>query len=1040
MNKLFAKVASLTLGLALVAGAGVALASNAKEAKGVRATDVTNSVTLANGVHDGSEITWTLDGLITIKQSKGTSSTAVNSSYISAPRVYKGHILSFEAASNYVIKGISITVTGTYYGNSMTVGTSVSSNVVANDTNISRTWATSSGGTHIISSTNGEQRIYLQNVASANNVQLRFTALSITYGLSESSDPAISLDNASLSFLSNGAAQTVTVTPNDQFTGTPTVSVSGTPAYVNVSVNGLVLTITPKAVGTEQITVNAVHNTEQASATISITVIDSHGHSADDPYSVAEIIALIDEDTSKTHQSVYVAGIISQIDSYNTSYKSINYWISDDGTTTTQFEAYSGKGLNGADFNSIDDIVVGASVVLCGDAKYYNGTYEYNYNNYQLSYVEPAGKALDHITLSGDYQISFEVGDAFSYEGLVVTASYTVGADAVVTPTSVSTPDMSSVGEKTVTVSYTEGDVTKTAEYVIEVNAVSVKHTVSFNAGEGSGSMASVQVSDGASYELPPCTFTAPEGKVFDHWEVAGVEKTSLESVTADVEVTATWKDAPSEVDATMAPGTNGSEAKVVVSEVEKDAIKVGTSSKGGDMTITVGTGATYVKFYAAAWKGVEGLSLNISGATANPASIDLTADEGIANSSPFTLSGSESSYLFTVVLSNITSETTLTLTTSIAKRFVLWGAVYGSGSTPTPPPAETYTVTYDANGGTGSMSDENSPYNSGAQVTVLECSFSREGYTFDHWDTKADDSGTDYAEGATFNISANTTLYAQWHENGGGSSTAARVYSLVESELDLVDGAKYIIANTDASVALSTTQNSNNRGQADIVISEGKAIVSSDSVQVITLEATAVEGKPWALNVGNGYLYAASNSSNHLKTQTENDDNGRWTISISDGVATATAQGTNSRNILKYNKTSTLFSCYASGQQSISLYRLDFGATLLQNITCDGNGSHEFAEGFDWNDLKAVYSDLPTSEQEALVSASSDGLERYDYLVAKYKYENFAGRTIPSIGRYVPTSNEVDSNAAITIISIVAVTSISAIAVLLVIKKRKTY
>lgn len=77
---------------------------------------------------------------------------------------------------------------------------------------------------------------------------------------------------------------------------------------------------------------------------------------------------------------------------------------------------------------------------------------------------------------------------------------------------------------------------------------------------------------------------------------------------------------------------------------------------------------------------------------------------------------------------------------------------------------ATSYSVTYDANGGTGSMSDGNSPYLSGSSVTVKANSFTApSGQMFDHWDTKADDSGTDYNEGDKFNISGNTTLYAQW-------------------------------------------------------------------------------------------------------------------------------------------------------------------------------------------------------------------------------------------------------------------------------------
>ena len=73
------------------------------------------------------------------------------------------------------------------------------------------------------------------------------------------------------------------------------------------------------------------------------------------------------------------------------------------------------------------------------------------------------------------------------------------------------------------------------------------------------------------------------------------------------------------------------------------------------------------------------------------------------------------------------------------------------------------YTVTYDANGGTGTMTDTSSPYFGGSTVTVKSNGFTRDGYTFTGWNTKANGSGTPYAAGATFDISENTTLYAQW-------------------------------------------------------------------------------------------------------------------------------------------------------------------------------------------------------------------------------------------------------------------------------------
>ena len=142
------------------------------------------SVTLSNGEFADSKITWTAaNGNITITQSKGSGSTAVSNSYVSAPRVYKGHILSFEAKDGYKIKQINIKCSSTYYGNSMTAGTVINGTTVTNNTaEVNRSWATSSGGTHVVSSvsSDGLSAIHIQNVATT-NVQLRFTAIEITY-------------------------------------------------------------------------------------------------------------------------------------------------------------------------------------------------------------------------------------------------------------------------------------------------------------------------------------------------------------------------------------------------------------------------------------------------------------------------------------------------------------------------------------------------------------------------------------------------------------------------------------------------------------------------------------------------------------------------------------------------------------------------------------------------------------------------------------------------------------------------------------------
>ncbi len=86
--------------------------------------------------------------------------------------------------------------------------------------------------------------------------------------------------------------------------------------------------------------------------------------SLSDPYNVAEAIATIKAGTAPTTQ-VYLTGIISDVAFYNENYKSITYYISDDGKGK-DMQVYSGKGLNGADFASKEDLKVGQKVTILG--------------------------------------------------------------------------------------------------------------------------------------------------------------------------------------------------------------------------------------------------------------------------------------------------------------------------------------------------------------------------------------------------------------------------------------------------------------------------------------------------------------------------------------------------------------------------------------------------------------------------------------------------------------------------------------------------
>lgn len=133
----------------------------------------------------------------------------------------------------------------------------------------------------------------------------------------------------------------------------------------------------------------------------------------EDPYTVDDAIKLINTLGTSSSEEVCVKGTISQVDSYNSTYKSIQYWL--DGN---KLEVYSGKNLNNTDFASKDDLAVGDQVVVKGNLKKYNDTYEFDKNNYIVSI-----KKAPYLKVSADKK------DGISADGETVTVNVNTNVD-----------------------------------------------------------------------------------------------------------------------------------------------------------------------------------------------------------------------------------------------------------------------------------------------------------------------------------------------------------------------------------------------------------------------------------------------------------------------------------------------------------------------------------------------------------------------------------------------------------------------------------
>lgn len=161
-----------------------------------------------------------------------------------------------------------------------------------------------------------------------------------------------------------------------------------------------------------------VSNTYKPSeCTFTITVIDTHAPGAvNNPYSVAEAIDAIDNGGDVT--GVYAQGIVSEIvTEYSSTYHNISYNISADGTTDgAQLQAFRGKSYNGENFTSADDIQVGDEVVIYGDLKKYNSTYEFDKDNQLVARRITPALAFEEesyeVAIKGDLTITATSSDS----------------------------------------------------------------------------------------------------------------------------------------------------------------------------------------------------------------------------------------------------------------------------------------------------------------------------------------------------------------------------------------------------------------------------------------------------------------------------------------------------------------------------------------------------------------------------------------------------------------------------------------------------
>ena len=278
-----------------------------------------------------------------------------------------GFIYSSTAPTGYYPSKVTVTFgsnTGTSGQAGITFGTAA-----ITERNASVTGAVSKGGTCELTN-NDQTKLYWNFSTTGANVQVDNVVVVYTpINTSKVSTPTISgYEN----FLTSTKA-TITCGTDG---ATIQYSTNGGHTWVNYSVP---ITIHETTTLLAKAYKDGLTDSEQTSKTFTKRT----------PTTVADALTAIDAlDDNGTIADQCVAGIISQVVSYGSN--AITYWISDDGTTTSQLEVFKGKGLNGANFTAKTDLNVGDQVTVFGTLKKYvsgtNTTPEFDAGSQLLSY------------------------------------------------------------------------------------------------------------------------------------------------------------------------------------------------------------------------------------------------------------------------------------------------------------------------------------------------------------------------------------------------------------------------------------------------------------------------------------------------------------------------------------------------------------------------------------------------------------------------------------------------------------------------------
>lgn len=240
------------------------------------------------------------------------------------------------------------------------------------------------------------------------------------------------------------------------------------------------------------------------------------------------------------------------------------------------------------------------------------------------------------------------------------------------------------------------------------------------------------------------------------------------------------------------------------------------------------------------------------------------------------------------------------------------------------------YTISYDNNGGSGTISDQTKDH--GVTATLNGgASFSKTGYTLSKWNTASGGGGTDYALSGSYTGNADLELYAIWTpqeytitlNNQSATTTGSTSITVTYGESTNLTGTPAITVPSKTGYTFGGYYTEDDGDGVQIIADNGNVIAeATDDVEIYTSE-----DKEW-LYAGDITLYAKWTANQYTITLNDNDATTAGSTSVK-----ATYNSSTLPSITNPEKTEKNFAGWYSGEGGTGSLVITTSGQLKENV-----------------------------------------------------------------------------------------------------------